>query len=169
MSRHHRPTGINPVARAVAQQQAARARQQLNSVALSERISTLTLADGEPAAKHLATMAWAIAVSCEAALGVLGPQHATTRTLHGALRTIERVCLHHRYLWQAEYALALERAFELAHQVMVEHPTAAQRHISAGDAIGAVILARQLQPGMVAGIELYQPLTPGEPIGESHA
>lgn len=154
MTKRHRPmrqipAWRSPVARAVAKQAMA-------SAARNERIATLILEQDEPATEHLAHMAWVIGAGCETAIHALGLHHPISRTLHGALRSIEAMCLRHAYTWQTEHALAIEAALASAHQVIVEHPEIAQHHTDAGDVIAATIRAQRLAPGMVAGVEIYQ-------------
>lgn len=142
------PVHRHPVAKAVAISRMQR-------MLLSERIAVLMLADGELVVDTLAHLAWMIGVGCETAVHALGLQHPTSRRLHGALRTIETMCLRGDYRWDVRQALAIEAARVAAHQVLIDHPTIAQQHISAGDVIAGLISRQKLVPGVVAGAELY--------------
>ena len=153
MKRKHRPTRHvpawrNPVAKAVAIDR-------MHSAQLSERIEVLLLADGEPVTAQLAHLGWMIAVACETAMNALGLHHPTSRTLHGALRSIEAMCLRNGYRWDVSQALAIEAARASAHQVLIDHPSIAQQHVDAGHILAGLIDGHRLQAGMLAGAEIY--------------
>lgn len=149
----HIPAHRSPVARAVAIDSMRRA-------LLTDRIEVLLLADGEPAAEQLAHLAWMIATACETAMHALGLHHPTSRTLHGALRSIEAMCLRNGYRWDETQALAIEAARATAHQVLIDHAATACRHMDAGHVIAHQITQQALQAGLVAGAEIYNEAQP---------
>lgn len=63
----------------------------------------------------LARLAVVIGAPCQACANVYGDKNmpAWGRQLHGALRTIQQMCLE-GYRWRAVFALAMDRAVELA-------------------------------------------------------
>ena len=81
---------------------------------LTTRLCLLSADDGEDATELLSRLAVVIGTPCEAGarLGIKAPW---VRQLHGALRTIQGMCLT-GYVWQSQYALALDRAIEVAGQ-----------------------------------------------------
>lgn len=107
----------NPIARAYeragAKSAAQRAQSEFADQLLTTRISMLSAADGEDATELLAKLAVVIGTPCEAGARQYGHTEPWVRQLHGALRTIQAMCLQ-GYHWQAQYALALDRAIELA-------------------------------------------------------
>jgi hypothetical protein len=107
----------NPVAlafqRAGAKTRAQRAQEEFADQLLTVRISMLSAEDGEDATELLAKLAVVIGTPCEAGARQYGHTEPWVRQLHGALRTIQAMCLQ-GYRWQAHYALALDRAIEVA-------------------------------------------------------
>ncbi len=144
----HIPAWRNPVAKAVSIRR-------MDAAQLSERIQVLMLVDGEPATEELAHLGWMIAVACETAMHALGLHHPTSRTLHGALRAIEAMCLRNGYRWDASQALAIEAARTAAHQVLIDHPAIGGQHTDAGHILAGLIQGHRLVPGMLAGAEIY--------------
>lgn len=142
------PAHRNPVAKAVAIDS-------MMSAQRTDRIELLLLADGEPAANELAHLGWMIGVACETAMHALGVDHPTSRTLHGALRSIEAMCLRNGYRWDITQALPLEAARATANQVLIDHAAIASQHTDAGHLLAHLITGQQLQPGMLAGAEIY--------------
>ncbi len=142
------PAHRNPVGKAVAIARMDRAQR-------SERIQVLLLEDGEPVTSVLADLSWMIAVGCETAIHALGLHHPTSRTLHGALRSIEAMCLRNGYRWDITQALAIEAARASSHQVLIDHAAIACQHTDAGHMIAGLIAQQKLQAGVVAGAEIY--------------
>lgn len=110
----------NPIAIAVAKagrhQVRTQAAREFASQLLDTRIKLLSAVHGEDATDLLACLAVVIGTPCEAGARVHGHTHPWVRQLHGALRTVQDLCTTHHYTWRAEYALALDRAVELAGQ-----------------------------------------------------
>lgn len=153
MTRRHRPVRHipafrNPVAKAVAIDRMQR-------TLLTDCIDVLLLGDGAPATEELANLAWMIATAAETAMHALGLHHPTSRTLHGALRSIEAMCLRNGYRWDETQALAIEAARATAHQVLIDHAATACQHMDAGHVIAHQITQQTLQAGLVAGAEIY--------------
>lgn len=142
------PAYRNPVAKAVAKRSMAQA-------ARDEGIATLMLQQDEDATDALAHLAWIVGVGCETALAVHGAQSAATRRLHGALRTVQAVCLQHGYRWQAQHAVPLQAALAEAHELIAAHPEAAARFTRGADCLARAIQLHELQAGDVAGAEIY--------------
>ena len=120
---------------------------------LKETIKILTMDDGADATEMLASLAVVIGTVCEAG----GNQYRAAkppwvRQLHGALRTVQDMCLH-GYLWQSQYAAAMERAIEIASE---DRPDLDVRiFFDAWDkAVGVadLIWAHQVEAGAVAGV-----------------
>lgn len=84
------------------------------SLILTTRIKILTMDDGADATEMLASLAVVIGTICEAGSNQYKAEKPPwVRQLHGALRTVQDMCLN-GYLWQAQYAAAMERAVEIA-------------------------------------------------------
>lgn len=150
------PAYRNPVAAAVA-------RQRMKAAARDERIGALLMQQDEDATDLLAHLAWIIGLGAEIALQVHGSHHATLRRLHGALRSVAAMCLHHGYRWQASQAVALQEALAEAHQLISAEPAIATRYTRGADWLASVISRHQLPADAVAGAELYQPTTGAKP------
>lgn len=109
----------NPIYKAVQSkqrtQEAEEAASEFNSQLLSTRIKLLSATDGEDATDLLACLAVVIGTPCEAGARTLGHDPLWVRQLHGALRTIQEMCLS-GYVWRAQYALALDHAVDIAGQ-----------------------------------------------------
>lgn len=115
--RHKMALASNPIAKALeragAKSQAKRAQMEFADQLLTTRIGMLSAQDGDDATELLAKLAVVIGTPCEAGARLHGHYHPWVRQLHGALRTIQAMCLQ-GYHWQAHYALALDRAIEIA-------------------------------------------------------
>lgn len=149
----HRPLAFipayrNPVAKAVA-------KRSMEQAARDERIATLMLEQDEDATDALAHLAWIVGVGCETALAVHGAQSAATRRLHGALRTVQAVCLQHGYRWQAQHAVPLQAALAEAHELIAKHPAQAARFTRGADWLAKAIVQHQVQAADIAGAEIY--------------
>lgn len=84
------------------------------SLILDTRIKILTMEDGADATEMLASLAVVIGTVCEAGSNQYKAEKPPwVRQLHGALRTVQDMCLN-GYTWQAQYAAAMERAVEIA-------------------------------------------------------
>lgn len=110
----------NPIARAMARASEHDARTQAErefaSQLLDTRIKLLSAVHGEDATELLACLAVVIGTPCEAGARIHGHTHPWVRQLHGALRTVQDLCTTYHYTWRDEYALALDRAVEVAGQ-----------------------------------------------------
>jgi len=104
----------NPVEAAIQRANVKRMEANYASESLTVRLMILEAEQGQDATELLARLAVVIGYPCEAAAQVYGEQMpAWAKQLHGALRTIQQLCLE-GYRWQSKYALALDRAVELA-------------------------------------------------------
>jgi histone H3/H4 len=107
----------NPVARAVHRATAYRIKstacEEFEDQVRTTRIKLLMATAGEDATELLACLAVVIGTPCEAGAQELGRNVPWVRQLHGALRTIQRMCLD-GYHWQSAAALSLDRAIEVA-------------------------------------------------------
>lgn len=114
--RHQLALQSNPVARACAraEDRAAKteAAEHFADQLLVTRMTMLMAQDGEDATELLSRLAMVIGTPCESGAR-LGITEAWVRLLHGALRTIQGMCLA-GYKWQSQYALAMDRAIEVA-------------------------------------------------------
>lgn len=145
---HEIPAYRNPVAAAVA-------RESMRDAARAERIATLMMIDGEDATEALAHHAWIIGLGAEVALQVVGTEHPALRRLHGALRSVAAMCLHHGYCWRADHAMPLEAALAEAHELITRHPAQAARFTRDADFLAWAITQHKLPPDAIAGAELY--------------
>jgi hypothetical protein len=89
------------------------AEEEFADLVLTTRITLLSVQDGDDATEVLSNLALIIGTPCEAGARQYGRTYPWVRHLHGALRTIHAMCLA-GYRWQAQYALALDRAIEIA-------------------------------------------------------
>lgn len=107
----------NPIEDAIRRAQVKRADAEYDSNVLTVRLMILEAEEGQDATELLARLAVVIGYPCQAAAEVYGVKAMPSwaRQLHGALRTIQQICLE-GYRWQAKYALALDRAVEIASQ-----------------------------------------------------
>jgi hypothetical protein len=106
----------NPVEAAIQRANVKRQDAEYASQSLTVRLMILEAEDGQDATELLARLSVVIGYPCQAAAQVYGEQMpAWAKQLHGALRTIQQLCLE-GYRWQSKYALALDRAVELALQ-----------------------------------------------------
>ena len=104
----------NPVEAAIQRARVKRQDAEYASQALTVRLMILEAEDGQDATELLARLSVVIGYPCQAAAQVYGEKMpAWAKQLHGALRTIQQLCLE-GYRWQSKYALALDRAVELA-------------------------------------------------------
>jgi len=138
----------NPVAKAIAVRR-------MQSVLTDQQIELHVTPDGADATSLLAHLGWQLGLAAQTAVFALGTDSATTRRLHGALRTAHDLCLR-GYLWQAALAPALDQAMSEAHEVLLAYPDTAQHFIGAADHLAALIRAHRVQRDSIVGAELYQ-------------
>jgi hypothetical protein len=114
--RHQLALHSNPVAKAFARADRlainTEAARNFADQLLTTRLCLLSADDGSDATELLSRLAVVIGAPCEAGAR-LGIKDTWVRQLHGALRTIQAMCLN-GYVWQSQYALALDRAIEVA-------------------------------------------------------
>jgi len=79
------------------------------------KIKMLMADDGEDATETLAVLATVIGAPAQAGAAAGMYNQPWVRQLHGALRSIQDMCMH-GYTWQSRYALPLTRACEIAGQ-----------------------------------------------------
>lgn len=104
----------NPVETAIQRANAKRQDAEYASQVMTVRLMLMTAEEGEDATELLARLSVVIGYHCQAAAQVYGPQMPVwAKQLHGALRTIQQMCLE-GYRWQSKYALAMDRAVEVA-------------------------------------------------------
>jgi hypothetical protein len=89
-----------------------RAEQEFQSQITTARIKLYQAEDGEDATELLSLLAVVIGTPCDYGALVHG-RTDWVRQLHGALRTIQALCLE-GYRWRSAYAPAMDRALELA-------------------------------------------------------
>jgi hypothetical protein len=89
-----------------------RAEQEFQSQITTARIKLYQAEDGEDATDLLSLLAVVIGTPCDYGALVHG-RTDWVRQLHGALRTIQALCLE-GYRWRSAYAPAMDRALELA-------------------------------------------------------
>jgi hypothetical protein len=130
-------------------QRKRKAESDFQSQLLTTRLKLMLAEDGEDATELLAALAVVIGTPCEAAARC-GVREPWVRQLHGALKTVEGMCLD-GYKWRTEYTQALDRAIEVAEESGGDLPI---KEFSAAwdDATGfaALILAHQVDQGAIA-------------------
>ena len=109
--RHAQSMRAKTRAQAVAQI-VTRAEAEFQSQITTARTRLLLATDGEDATELLGMLAVIIGTPCDYGALVHG-RTPWVRQLHGALRTIQTMCLD-GYHWQARYALAIDNAVSLA-------------------------------------------------------
>jgi hypothetical protein len=118
LKRHQLALQSNPVARAFARAEdrtvKTDAQEHFANQLLTTRITMLQAEDGEDATELLSRLIVVIGTPCECG-SRQGIREPWVRQLHGALRTIHVMCLE-GYKWQSQYALAMDRAIEVAGQ-----------------------------------------------------
>lgn len=102
----------SPVGRLIARDTADA---EFKSLILTTRIKILTMDDGVDATEMLASLAVVVGTVCEAGAQQFGHAPPWVRQLHGALRTVQTMCLA-GYKWQSQYAAALDCAVGVAAQ-----------------------------------------------------
>jgi len=104
----------NPVFRAFQTQQKSQHEAEFQDQLVTTRTKLFMAEDGEDATELLASLAVVIGTTCDAGAVQFGRENTPwVRQLHGALRTIQVMCLE-GYKWQSQHALALNRAVILA-------------------------------------------------------
>lgn len=102
----------NPANKAISQLK-QRAETEFQSQITTVRIRLLSIADGEDAAEVLGIVAVVIGTPMQFMYSTSATAPAWAAQLRGALKTVVQMCLQ-GYKWQAQYALAIERAVEIA-------------------------------------------------------
>lgn len=134
----------NPVARAVHRAEhertKAKANEEFCSQILTTRIKAMSADHGSDATELLASLAVAIGTPCEAGAREFGRDHPWVRQLHGALRTIQAMCLA-GYRWDSTLAHALDRAIEVAieHQDAINDETFTAAWLEANGFAGEIL------------------------------
>lgn len=104
----------NPVFRAIQTQRKGQHEAEFQDQLVTTRTKLFMAEDGEDATELLASLAVVIGTTCDAGAAQFGrDEKPWVRQLHGALRTIQVMCLE-GYTWQSQHALALNRAVILA-------------------------------------------------------
>jgi hypothetical protein len=114
MKRRRKAVGINPVERALIVRDIERTRVRLG-------LSLLMATPDEDSTETLASCAYLIGMVSQACVNVMSYGDTPwLRQLHGALRTIQALCLEHSYTIPIGQALGLQRAVDLACEHMTE-------------------------------------------------
>ena len=103
----------NPVFKAVSNSVKSESEKEFKSQLLTTRIKLLSAVDGEDATELLAMLSVVIGTPCEAGFAQFGHTKPWVGQLHGALRTLLSMCMQ-GYRWQSDFAMALDRALEVA-------------------------------------------------------
>ena len=114
-----KPAPPHPII-ALAKQQAALSVRRSSDDEFQSQITTVKIKmlmadDGEDATELLSLLAVVIGAPAQAGAAAGMYNQPWVRQLHGALRSLQDMCLH-GYTWQARYALPLTRACEIAGQ-----------------------------------------------------
>lgn len=96
------------------------AKQTLVSSARDIKIELYLRDDGDDCTGMLANLAILIGTACSAGAAI-EDRPAWVRQLHGALRTVQHLCMA-GYKWQPEYAHAFSRALEIAESKVMTLP-----------------------------------------------
>ena len=103
----------NPVAKAVRIAKQRQAAKEFESQILTTRIKMLQAEDGDDATELLSYLAVVLGTPCEAGFRQYEETPPWVRQLHGALRTVQAMCLN-GYRWDISSTLAMDRAIEIA-------------------------------------------------------
>jgi hypothetical protein len=120
---------------------------------LSTRVKLWALADGDDATDVIAALMVVIGTVCEAAAATSGRDAPWVRQLHGALRTLQSLCIHNRYRWRIEAAPVIEAAIDLAelHGRPMHCEAAFIEAWQAANGAAVLVLAHQVDEEMIAG------------------
>ena len=114
-----RPAPEHPFIRLARKQHAQAVRRssdaEFQSQIVTVKIKMLMAEDGEDATELLSLLAVVIGAPAQAGAAAGMYEQPWVRQLHGALRSIQDMCMH-GYTWQSRYALPLTRACEIAGQ-----------------------------------------------------
>lgn len=153
----HLTTGIdprNPWMRAATlrqhEQTKAQAAQDFASQLLTTRLNLWAMRQDEDATDIIAQLVVVIGTPCEAGAQTFGREAPWVRQLHGALRTLQTMCLA-GYRWQETAAPALDRALDLA---AVDHaaitPETFTKAWKEANGLAAIVLAHQVSKESIA-------------------
>jgi hypothetical protein len=117
------------------------------------RVQVYVQPDGAECTAVLARLAWILGMAAEAELAANGPTPAL-RKLHGALRTVQGMCLA-GYRWNVPAPAGLELALVKAEAVLLAHPLHAAAAMPGAQYLFQRIEAHQVTPEDVAGAEIY--------------
>lgn len=125
-------------------------RAKLNSAVRDLKIGFLIAETGDDATDNLAELALVLTPICVGGMAQHGREQPWVRVLHGALRTLQAMCLND-YRWDRTYAPALENALDLA---LAHMPSIETRFLVAATQQGYnfadLIKAHQVTPNTVA-------------------
>lgn len=166
MSRRHRI----PAPRRVNQQLAFRhpaagavGRSNIASVVRSLKVQIWIKAYGEDATRCLANLCLVLGLGAETELAAHGLT-PNLRTLHGALRTVHGWCMS-GYTWQIDDPAGIERALNIAHEVVLQRPEKAMAAAKGAMYLSDRVLAHQVAANDVAGAEIYAQSQQGQVLG----
>jgi hypothetical protein len=151
--RKHASKG-NPVARLFRrldlETQGADYAQELQRMATSIKLRMFAFDDGADATDLLADLMEAIGPTTETFAQQYGAQMAKTRQLHGALRTVQAMCLA-GYKWDARYAAPLDVALDLAFEIPKDlDPFVFAHSLNAAQGVARIIRAHMLSADDIA-------------------
>jgi hypothetical protein len=131
----------------------AKAEAAFQSQLLSTRIKLWALADGDDATDVIAPLMVVIGTVCETGAATSGRDTPWVRQLHGALRTLQSLCIHNSYRWRTEVTLALDAAIDLAelHGQAMRGEEVFVKAWKAANGAAVLVLAHQVDEGMIAG------------------
>lgn len=135
-----------------AEERRQQARAELASQITKTRLQLYSMAHGQDATEMIAQLMVAIGTPCEAGAQTPGIGRAApwVRQLHGALRTLQSMCMA-GYRWDSVTAHALDRAIEVAEEerdgISVE--TFARAWVEA-NGLAAIVLAHQIDHRSIA-------------------
>lgn len=126
-----------------------KAESDFQSQLLTTRLKIMLAEDGKDATELLAVLAVVIGTPCEAAARC-GIREPWVRQLHGALKTVESMCLR-GYVWRTEYTEAIDRAIEISEEhgggMPIQEFSAAWAEAYS---LSAQILAHNVKQGSIA-------------------
>jgi hypothetical protein len=131
----------------------AKAEAAFQSQLLSTRVKLWALTDGDDATDVIAPLMVVIGTVCETGAATFGRDAPWVRQLHGALRTLQSLCIHNGYRWRIEVAPVIDAAIDLAelHGRAMRDEEVFVEAWEAANGAAVLVLAHQVDEGMIAG------------------
>lgn len=158
LTAHHRRGGKSNWLQELADRQAmaallSRSETEFQGQITEVRVRLLDIADGQDAAELLGIVAVVVGTPMQYTYTRRPDVPAWAKQLRGALKTVVQMCLQ-GYRWQEQYALAIERAVELAATADVGTIDASNMHHWRQAWLDACYLCNRIQDRQIDGTEV---------------